>query len=126
METSMSNETSKTASIRLNNFLHRIESKAAIMAMANEHACTLKRIRRSRNWALTGNHSQLVNISHTLRQENILWIAEAIDKSLPKPTFNLTLIVKTNPAITVNQLISKTGCSLVEARSAIDTAEGFI
>ena len=122
----MPNKTSTIISITLNNFIHRIESKATIITIANIHACSLKRIRRSKNWALTGTHSQLVKISQTLRQQQILWIAETIDKILPKPMVNLTLIVKTNPAITVNQLMSKTGCSLVEARSAIDTAEGFI
>ena len=120
------NYTSKMLSIKLNNFIHRIDCKATIIELATQHSCSLKRIRRSKNWLLIGNQSQLIEVSDKLRQIRILWIAEAIDKALPKPTFNLTLIMKYNPAMTVNRLMAETGCTLIEARCAIDTAEGFI
>jgi hypothetical protein len=126
MEGTVPNYTSKMLSIKLNNFLHRIDCKATMIELATQHCCSLKRIRRSKNWLLMGNQSQLVEISDKLRQKKVLWIAEAIDKALPKPTFSLTLIMKSNPAMTVNRLMTETGCTLIEARCAIDTAEGFI
>jgi len=94
--------------------------------IATQHCCQLKRIRRSKNWLLIGNQSQLIEISNKLRQKKTLWIVKAIDEALPKPTFNLALIMKANPSMTVNQLIAETGCTLIKARSAIDSAEGFI
>ncbi len=126
MEGAVPNYTSKMLSVKLNNFIHRIDCKATMIELAAQHCCSLKRIRRSKNWLLTGNQSQLVEISDKLRQKKALWIAEAIDKALPKPTFSLTLIMKSNPAMTVNRLMAETGCTLIEARCAIDTAEGFI
>jgi hypothetical protein len=73
-----------------------------------------------------GQPKSACEISDKLRQKKALWIAEAIDKAIPKPTFSLTLIMKSNPAMTVNRLMAETGCTLIEARDAIDTAEGFI
>ncbi|WP_211217251.1 ribosome recycling factor family protein [Psychromonas ossibalaenae] len=122
----MPNHTSKMISIKLNNFLHRIDCKATMVGLATQHGCSLKRIRRSKNWLLMGNQSQLVEISEKIRMEKVLWIAEAIDKALPKPIYSLTLIMESTPEITVNQLMAETGCTLIEARCAIDAAEGFV
>ena len=122
----MPSDTSKIHSVKLNNFLHRIDCKATMIALAGEYGCSLKRIRRSENWALIGKQSQLVKISAQLQQKKELWIAVAIDNTLPKPTFNLALMLKSNPAMTVNGLMAETGCTLTEARCAIDAAEGFI
>ncbi|MEH6453058.1 MAG: ribosome recycling factor family protein [Psychromonas sp.] len=122
----MPNTTSTILSIKLNNFLHRIDCKATMVELATQHCCSLKRIRRSKNWLLMGKQNQLIEISDKLRQKKTLWITEAIDKALPKPTFNLTFIMESNPEMTVNKLMAETGCTLIEARSAIDTAEGFI
>lgn len=97
-----------------------------MIALTTQHGCSLKRIRRSKNWLLMGKQSQLVEVSDKLRQNKALWIVEAIDKALPTPSFDLTLIIQLNPAMTVNQLMAKTSCTLVEARLGIDTAEGFI
>lgn len=118
--------TSEILSIKLNNFLHRIDSKSIILALASQHQCILKRIRRSKNWLLIGNKSQVMEMSLHLREHNIFWIADAIDKALPKVPVNLELFLKLNPSMTVNQLIQVAGCSLIEARYTIDKAEGLI
>jgi len=135
------NDTSKEQSITLNNFLHRIDCKTTIIELVTQHDCRLKRIRRSKNWSLTGKQSQLIELSKKLRQNNFdcentlldktrlnkkIWIAEAIDKTQPKPTFDLTLLIQSNPNMTINRLIAETGCTLIEARHAIDIAEGLI
>ncbi|PKG39774.1 ribosome recycling factor family protein [Psychromonas sp. Urea-02u-13] len=122
----MPNENSKILSIKLNNFIHRIDCKVAMIALATQHCCRLKRIRRSKNWLLMGSQSQLIEIADKLRQKKTMWIVQAINTAGSKPTFNLALLMKSNPAMTVNQLIAETGCTLIEARDAIDTAEGFI
>lgn len=121
----MLNDTSNMLSIKLNSFVHRIECKATTIELATEHGCSLKRVRRSKNWCLAGSQSQLVELSHQLRQGKTMWIADAIDKGLPKPSFDLALLIKADPAMTVNQLMAETGCTLVDARHAIDTSEGF-
>ena len=122
----MTNHTSKLISIQLNKFLHRIDCKATLIELFSQKGCRLKRIRRSKNWLLIGNQNQLTEISESLRERKTLWIADAIDTALPTPTINLTSIMKSNPEMTVNRLIAETGCTLIEARCAIDTAEGFI
>ncbi|WP_413699602.1 ribosome recycling factor family protein [Psychromonas sp. KJ10-10] len=116
---------SEIFSITLNRFLHRIECKATMIDIAIQHGCHLSRIRRSKNWVLKGKQSQLTEMSKKLSQQKTLWISESIDKALPKPTFKLEEILKSNPNMTVNTLIAETGCSMIEARDAIDRAEGF-
>lgn len=135
------NDTPKEQSITLNNFLHRIDCKTTIIELVTQYNCRLKRIRRSKNWSLIGKQSQLIDLSKQLRQDNVecdntlldktkldkqRWIADAIDKALPKPTFDLALIIQSNPDMTINRLIAETGCTLIEARHAIDLAEGLI
>lgn len=119
----MQNKTSPPLSIKLNNFLHRIDCKATVIALVTQHDCSLKRIRRSKNWLLTGKQSQLVEISEQLQQGKTIWITDAIQKGLPKPSFDLVAITLSNPDMTINRLIAETGCTLIEARVAIDKAE---
>ena len=127
----MLNDTSTICSIKLNNFLHRIDCKTTIINIFTVNGCTIKRIRRSKNWLLTGKLEQLIEVNKHLQQhltENIEskkvgWILEAIDKGLPKPSVDLVTLVRSNPDMTINRLIVETGCTLIEARIAIDKAE---
>ena len=125
-ENTVPKNTLKKRSITLNNFLHRIDCKTTIIELATQQGCSLKRIRRSKNWSLTGNQSQLVAVSDALHQKRVKWIVEAINKTLPKPTFDLTAIVQSNPDMTINRLIAETGCTLIEARAALDKAEDLV
>ncbi len=122
----MLNDKPILVSIKLNNFLHRINCKATLIELATQHGCSLKRIRRSKNWYLTGKLNQLTEIGNALRQDKTVWIAEAIDKALPKPSFDLALLIKANPAMTINRLIAVTGCTIIAARTAIDVAEELL
>jgi hypothetical protein len=126
LEQFVPNNTTTTLSIKLNNFLHRIDCKVTMLALVNQHGCSLKRIRRSKNWSLTGEQNQLVELSEQLQQPKTIWIADAIQNALPKPSFDLTAIVLSNPDMTINRLIAETGCTLIEARVAIDKAEALI
>ncbi|TEW43237.1 ribosome recycling factor family protein [Psychromonas algicola] len=142
-ENTVPNDSSKIRSITLNNFLHRIDCKTTIIELATQQGCSLKRIRRSKNWSLTGNQSQLIAVSEQLQQalimkeqdlhktsfknvKKVTWIVETINKTLPKPTFDLTAIVQANPDMTINRLIAETGCTLIEARAALDKAEYLV
>jgi hypothetical protein len=74
---------------------------------------------------LTGQQNQLVEVSEQLKQGKTKWISEAIGKVLPKPNFDLTAIALSNSGMTINRLIAETGCTLIEARIAIDKAENL-
>lgn len=112
-------------SIQLNSCLHRIDCKSSLLSLVNEHGCSLKRIRRSRHWLLQGSVEQLRTLKESLRLEQPLWISAAIDKALPKPSFDLATVLAAEPSLSVNELMLKTSCSQSEARAAIDKAEGF-
>lgn len=121
----MLNDTPIILSIQLNNLLRRIDCKIGIKALVTQHGGSLKRIRRSKNWVLMGTENQLLAISEQLQHDKNDWIARTIIKALPKPTLNLTLIAHSTSGMTINRLMTETGCTLIEARAAIDHAEGF-
>jgi len=110
-------------SVPLNSFVHRVPDKSIIATLAMKYSCQLKRIRRSRNWLLSGQEAQLRMLTTELREEHHLWIAKAIEKVLPTPRLSLSQVLAQTPNMTLNQLVSETGCSLLEARQAIDEFE---
>ena len=111
--------------IRLNSFVHRVPDKALIIQQANESGCQLKRIRRSRNWQLSGEEAQLKALNALLIDEAHQWIVKEIDKALPQPQICLASLIENTPSVTINQLVAQTGCTMSEARQAIDQYEGF-
>jgi len=127
-ENTVPKNTLKKRSITLNNFLHRIDCKTTIIELATQQGCSLKRIRRSKNWLLIGNQKQLASVSKHLQREAVSfektkWITKVIENALPKSSVDLALIIKSRPNITINQLIIETGCTSIEARAALDKAE---
>ncbi|KJY85112.1 hypothetical protein TW81_01510 [Vibrio galatheae] len=112
-------------SVTLNSLVHRVPDKAELIALATEHDCQLKRIRRSRHWLLSGQEEKLRALITLLDNEAHQWIVKAIERSLPKPVFDLSAILTEKPNITLQQLVSETSCSLFEARKALDEFEGF-
>lgn len=112
-------------SITLNSFVHRVADKSATQALVNQLDCQLKRIRRSRHWQLRGDEIQLRELIKQLDTEKDQWIIAAIEKTLPTPVVNLETLLAENSALSVKQLVALTGCSLMEARQALDKHEGF-
>ena len=112
-------------SVPLNSFVHRVSDKGQVMANATECGCQLKRVRRSRNWLLVGEENQLIQFKTMLTHEKDGWIAIAVDKVLPKPLVCLALLLAATPSMTVAQLVIESGCSMAEARRAIDEHEGL-
>jgi hypothetical protein len=107
-------------SVRLNSFVHRVEDKSIVMGCAVKYGCTLKRIRRSRNWTLSGEPSALSKFSI---EANVGWISVAINKVLDGYKSPIQEVLEREPEITVADLMYQSGCTLAEARAAIDEFE---
>ena len=112
-------------SVPLNSFVHRVNDKAQVISAIVANGCQVKRIRRSRHWLLNGEEQALRELKQHLVAEDTLWIVKAIEKALPTPVVDLSAIIAESPNITINQLVTQSGCSLSEARAAIDEFEGF-
>tara|TARA_Y100001956_G_scaffold82949_1_gene107179 strand:- start:10726 stop:11073 length:348 start_codon:yes stop_codon:yes gene_type:complete len=112
-------------SITLNSFVHRVADKSAVLSLVTQLGCQLKRIRRSRHWQLRGDEEQLRELCQRLDTENDQWIVAAIEKSLPAPAICFETLLAETPSMSVSQLVTQTGCSLIEARQALDKLEGF-
>ncbi len=108
------------------------EKAKELKAIALEHQCELKRIRRSRNWQISGFVEQLSSFHQQIKDSQIvidypfieLKIAEAIlpfeQASLPA---RLAELITSNENITLAELMEKTGCTVAQARLAREDAE---
>ncbi len=129
--------------ISLPSLIHRIgrEEVNQAKAIALEYQCELKRVRRSRNWGITGEAINIQSFAAYLRANEtggvqlqkeqpkrsagfgylIKKIATALldhaDKLEPLEVKLVRLITET-PNITLAELIHMTDCTLAEARTA--------
>lgn len=110
-------------SIQLNSFVRRVDDKERVIALAVSEKCSLKRIRRSRHWQLSGTELQLTHFKAGLTDIADYWIKLAIEKALPKKQLSLQECLISQPNITINQLVAMTECTVAEARQAIDQFE---
>ncbi|KZN60233.1 hypothetical protein N473_24955 [Pseudoalteromonas luteoviolacea CPMOR-1] len=112
--------------IQLNSFVRRIEQAHSLKAIIKSSGAHLSRIGRSRNWRIRGSRSQFeFIIEHAQQHEESSWrwVIENLINTFPKPDLaELVNMVRNNPAITHQQLIAETECTLVEARKAFDIA----
>lgn len=111
--------------VPLNSFVHRVHDKLWFSDFASNLGCGLKRIRRSRHWILFGKEHQLTQLRNELSDDHYLWVKQAIDKALPKRDICLAELIECNPNITLNQLMTVSGCTISEARLAIDAFESL-
>jgi len=103
------------------------DSVKLLREVAAQCRCSLKRVRRSRHWQLTGKAEHLSVLVEQLKEaENTQEfpffiekieqeIAPYIQQSLP---IRLAQIIATNPAITLAEMMEKTGCTIAQARLA--------
>ena len=123
-------------SIPLPSLIHRIGREAAkrAQAMALKHACELKRIRRSRNWSITGQAIAIQACCGELKVEGeaaeFAFMIKKIDTALLQHAdkleplgAKLIRLINQNPAITLGELMQQTQCSITEARLARFEAE---
>ncbi len=113
--------------IQLNSFVRRIENANELKALIKQSGAKLSRKGRSRHWRLQGTWPQFELIIQQLQQSeqpSWHWVSEVLARCKPKPTIDdLVLIIQHNPTLTLQQLISQTDCTLVEARKAFDIVE---
>jgi len=113
--------------IPLNSFVRRTQDHKRLKALIISSGATLKRKGRSRNWILIANWQQINEILNKFSsgdEPSWQWFANELKKYKPQLSIEeLVKLVKIDPLITVNQLIQKTDCTLIQARQAIDIVE---
>lgn len=110
--------------------IHRIGREEVNKAkdIAQQYQCVLKRIRRSRNWQLSGEAIKIESYSAQLKTKNsggfcyliqkiAIVLLENADKLEPVEIMLVRLIID-NPNITLAKLMLSTDCTLAEARTA--------
>ncbi|GGI79529.1 ribosome recycling factor [Shewanella hanedai] len=123
--------------ISLPSLIHRIGREEVKQAkdIALQHDCELKRVRRSRNWGVSGEAIKIQQFSVTLKIENgdkfrylIQKITTALldhsDKLEPLDA-KLVRLITDNPNITLAELIHITDCTMTEARTARFDADSW-
>ncbi len=101
----------------------------ALKAHIRSTGSDLQRIGRSRNWQLKANRQQLLEIIDIIHQEDEqtwLWLAKLLKSHSEDITHDeLLAIARRKPGITVNELLTRTDCTLAQARTVIDELEGL-
>lgn len=120
--------------IALPSLIHRIGRPHAqvLKSMADQHHCALKRIRRSRNWQLTGTAAQLSALLESLaiypQPEAIYFLTDKLRVLVQELQYvalpaRLNHLITTDPTTTLAELVQQTGCTLAEARTARERHE---
>ena len=124
-----------TITISLPSLIHRIGGDHAkrAKAIAAENKCELKRIRRSRNWQVTGEALDLKAFLDRIKieeAESMRFMVNKMEAGLAKHSdklepleAKLIRLVMENPNITLAELMSETNCTLIQARTARFEAE---
>lgn len=123
--------------IALPSLIHRIggDNNAQAKQLAHHLGCELKRIRRSRNWQIIGERVGLVAFQSALETESeskFQYLISKLQQGLAQPNNQpeskaeqLERLIRQQPDITLSELMAITNCTLVEARMARETIEGF-
>ncbi|MCU8042364.1 MULTISPECIES: ribosome recycling factor family protein [unclassified Shewanella] len=128
-------------SISLPSLIHRIGREAVkqAQAIATQHDCELKRVRRSRNWCIVGAAIKIQSCSARLQAEQLLMadgvfryliqklesaLLQHADKLEPLDA-KLIRLITDNPAITLGELMQLTQCTVTEARLARFQADSW-
>ena len=124
-----------TITISLPSLIHRIGGDHAkrAKAIAAENKCELKRIRRSRNWQVTGEALDLKAFLDRIKieeAESMRFMVNKMEAGLAKHSdklepleAKLIRLVMENPNITLAELMSETNCTIAQARTARFEAE---
>ncbi len=120
----------ENVTISLPALIHRIGRDLANQAkdLALLNSCELKRVRRSRNWAVTGEAVNIQSFKEQLKsQTSNEWIylikkletalLSHADKLEPLPV-KLARLITENANITLAELMHLTDCTISEARTA--------
>ena len=123
-------------SIPLPSLIHRIGREAVkrAQAIAVQKGCELKRVRRSRNWSITGQAIAIQSCCVELKAQSdtaeFAFLIKKIDSALLQHAdkleplgAKLVRLINQNPAITLGELMQQTQCTMSEARLARFEAE---
>ncbi|MFB2649390.1 ribosome recycling factor family protein [Shewanella mangrovisoli] len=123
-------------SIPLPSLIHRIGREAVkrAQAIAVQKGCELKRVRRSRNWSITGQaiaiQSCCVELTAQSGTAEFAFMIKKIDSGLLQHAdkleplgAKLVRLINQNLAITLGELMQQTQCTMSEARLARFEAE---
>lgn len=125
MKTSVNN----IPTIKLPSLLRKVLKAYALKAQIRASGCELQRIGRSRNWQLKATFEQLENIITAIELSNEpswQWLAKHLSHKQQNLSHDeLIRIAKLKPEITINQLMARTDCTIVQARKVIDELEGL-
>jgi hypothetical protein len=119
----------KTKPIILNSFLRRSLKAYALKSLLRSTGCELNRLGRSRNWRLIATQQQLQEIIALIENSNEpswQWLSPYLSKHKAQVSHQELLdIITRKPQITINELLTRTDCTLAQARKALDETEGF-
>ncbi|RTR29785.1 ribosome recycling factor family protein [Shewanella atlantica] len=126
--------------ISLPSLIHRIGREAVKQAqdVAKQYHCGLKRVRRSRNWGLSGEATKIQSFAEQLKQRQLKaaqlqkegaaefrYLIQKIETALLDHTdklepleAKLARLINDNPNITLSELMHITDCTMAEARAA--------
>lgn len=107
--------------------MRRTENTDALKEAIKATGATLTRKGRSRNWLLQADSNQVRKITALVYESDEtswLWLVKKINAERPELNRDeLRVIAKRNPTMTINQLVSLTGCTLFDARIVLDELE---
>ncbi|MGS0676644.1 ribosome recycling factor family protein [Shewanella sp. 125m-1] len=120
--------------ISLPSLIHRIGREAVkqAQAVAKQFTCELKRVRRSRNWGISGDAMQIQAFSQQLKtvqlsagSSEFAYLIRKVDTGLLSHAdkleplaVKLARLITQDPNITLAELMHMTDCTMAEARTA--------
>ncbi|MEZ9593111.1 ribosome recycling factor family protein [Shewanella sp. 10N.261.52.F9] len=127
--------------IALPSLIHRIGREPVKLAqsVAKQWGCELKRVRRSRNWGLTGEALQVQSFTRqlkamqlTMSKAEFAYLIKKLDAGLLNHADKLESLedklarfIRQEPNITLAELIHLTDCTMTEARTARFNADAW-
>lgn len=113
--------------INLPSLLRKVIKAYALKSGIRACGCELYRIGRSRNWQLKATFEQLeqvISFIETSEEPSWQWLVKyLINQRQCLSHEELLRIAKIKPDITVNQLMTRTDCTIAQARKVIDEIE---
>jgi hypothetical protein len=119
----------KINTVTLPSFLRRTIKAYILKSYIRQQGCVLNRIGRSRNWQLKANFDQLqaiitfINVSN---EPSWLWLEKLLKNKHTNLTHDeLVRIASALEEVTISALITRTDCTIAQARTVIDELEGL-
>lgn len=116
-----------TSSYKLPSLVRRCHNAYLLKVFIKGAGAELRRVGRSRNWVLLADTEQASNIIEYIEESNEKswqWVAKALFTEIEVLSYEaLLFLAKQQPNITIANLISKTNCTLAQARKVLDDLE---